>query len=224
MGGGAWPFLVGGAICLVNSVKERDLSLLTSYTEMFWAARALTDVFNESIALAGRPGLEKRPQRVTGPKSPRKGRREGESPVVPGPCRTTRRCLLVGLFGNAALIGRYIPSKAKYGRETDSGQVPRGKDEKDFEKRVKECLKLSGGKRMAAVDAPRSDVERREPVRRSAQGVDRHGSFCRPKLGPSIRPWRRRRLDCGTQHAPSRRASASACYGRQPTGSPSGPS
>ena len=30
MGGGAWPFLVGGVICLVNSVNERDLSLLTS--------------------------------------------------------------------------------------------------------------------------------------------------------------------------------------------------
>ena len=28
--GGAWPFLVGGVICLVNSVNERDLSLLTS--------------------------------------------------------------------------------------------------------------------------------------------------------------------------------------------------
>ncbi len=30
MGGGAWPFLVGGVICLVNSVNERDDSLLTS--------------------------------------------------------------------------------------------------------------------------------------------------------------------------------------------------
>ena len=30
MGGGAWPFLVGGLICLVNSVNERDLDLLTS--------------------------------------------------------------------------------------------------------------------------------------------------------------------------------------------------
>ncbi len=30
MGGGAWPFLVGGVIRLVNSVNERDLSLLTS--------------------------------------------------------------------------------------------------------------------------------------------------------------------------------------------------
>ncbi len=30
IGGGAWPFLVGGVICLVNSVNERDLDLLTS--------------------------------------------------------------------------------------------------------------------------------------------------------------------------------------------------
>lgn len=29
MGGGAWPFLVGGAICLVNSDNERDSFLLT---------------------------------------------------------------------------------------------------------------------------------------------------------------------------------------------------
>ncbi len=28
MGGGAWPFLVGGVICLVDSVNERDLGLL----------------------------------------------------------------------------------------------------------------------------------------------------------------------------------------------------
>jgi hypothetical protein len=32
MGGGAWPFLVGGVICLVNSVNERDLNLLNSGT------------------------------------------------------------------------------------------------------------------------------------------------------------------------------------------------
>jgi hypothetical protein len=30
MGGGAWPFLVGGVICLVNSVNERDPCLLNS--------------------------------------------------------------------------------------------------------------------------------------------------------------------------------------------------
>ena len=32
MGGGAWPFLVGGVICLVNSVNERDLNRLNSHT------------------------------------------------------------------------------------------------------------------------------------------------------------------------------------------------
>jgi len=31
MGGGAWPFLVGGVICLVNSDNERDLRLLNSH-------------------------------------------------------------------------------------------------------------------------------------------------------------------------------------------------
>jgi hypothetical protein len=31
MGGGAWPFLVGGLICLVNSDNERDLYLLNSF-------------------------------------------------------------------------------------------------------------------------------------------------------------------------------------------------
>ncbi len=35
MGGGAWPFLVGGVICLVNSVNERDLDLLNSPAHSF---------------------------------------------------------------------------------------------------------------------------------------------------------------------------------------------
>ena len=34
MGGGAWPFLVGGVICLVNSDNERDLNLLNSYVDV----------------------------------------------------------------------------------------------------------------------------------------------------------------------------------------------
>ena len=38
MGGGAWPFLVGGVICLVNSVNERDLNLLTSHAIPEWPA------------------------------------------------------------------------------------------------------------------------------------------------------------------------------------------
>ena len=31
MGGGAWPFLVGGVICLVNSDNERDSVLLNRH-------------------------------------------------------------------------------------------------------------------------------------------------------------------------------------------------
>jgi len=46
------------------------------------------------------------------------------------------------LFGIAALSGWKIPSKAKYWWETDSEQVPCGKVAKNFEKRVKEYLKL----------------------------------------------------------------------------------
>ena len=41
MGGGAWPFLVGGVICLVNSVNERDLNLLNSQREVLSGARFL---------------------------------------------------------------------------------------------------------------------------------------------------------------------------------------
>ena len=32
MGGGAWPFLVGEVVCLVNFVNERDLDLLNNST------------------------------------------------------------------------------------------------------------------------------------------------------------------------------------------------
>ena len=38
MGGGAWPFLVGGVICLVNSDNERDLDQLNSYAVLELAA------------------------------------------------------------------------------------------------------------------------------------------------------------------------------------------
>ena len=46
MGGGAWPFLVGGVICLLNCVNERDLNLLN---------RCL--VFNGVLFLEGLYGL-----------------------------------------------------------------------------------------------------------------------------------------------------------------------
>ena len=36
MGGGAWPFLVGGVICLVNSDNERDSSLLNRRAIPLW--------------------------------------------------------------------------------------------------------------------------------------------------------------------------------------------
>jgi hypothetical protein len=41
MGGGAWPFLVGGVICLVNSVNERDLNLLNSWANSGWLTNFL---------------------------------------------------------------------------------------------------------------------------------------------------------------------------------------
>ena len=43
MGGGAWPFLVGGVICLVNSDNERDLNLLTRF---FYT---INDIFLEGL-------------------------------------------------------------------------------------------------------------------------------------------------------------------------------
>ncbi len=39
MGGGAWPFLVGGVICLVNSVNERDPRLLNRLVNGFTIGR-----------------------------------------------------------------------------------------------------------------------------------------------------------------------------------------
>ena len=51
MGGGAWPFLVGGVICLVYSVNERDLDLLNSVA----LPRArLTQHFLEGLSVASR--------------------------------------------------------------------------------------------------------------------------------------------------------------------------
>ena len=45
MGGGAWPFLVGGVICLVNSVNERDLRLLNSVAHL----RMLSSLLRETL-------------------------------------------------------------------------------------------------------------------------------------------------------------------------------
>ena len=53
MGGGAWPFLVGGVICLVNSVNERDLDLLNSSTN----PSGLVRDFLEGLAIISRTRL-----------------------------------------------------------------------------------------------------------------------------------------------------------------------
>ena len=42
MGGGAWPFLVGGVICLVDSDNGRDLSVLVGHGQL-WLVRGLLD-------------------------------------------------------------------------------------------------------------------------------------------------------------------------------------
>ena len=47
MGGGAWPFLVGGVICLVNSVNERDPRLLNSCTNALHWSQLLRGTFGD---------------------------------------------------------------------------------------------------------------------------------------------------------------------------------
>jgi hypothetical protein len=54
MGGGAWPFLVGGVICLVNSVNERDPCLLNSW---------VNDSFIDYSFLEGRSSLKMKEDR-----------------------------------------------------------------------------------------------------------------------------------------------------------------
>jgi hypothetical protein len=68
VGGGAWPFLVGGAICLVNSDNERDSVLLTRRVIPVGRARPAPAVSAAGVRVAssGRPGI---PERVR-PSSP----------------------------------------------------------------------------------------------------------------------------------------------------------
>ncbi len=47
MGGGAWPFLVGGVICLVNSVNERDPCLLNNFANAFVLVEFLRGTFGD---------------------------------------------------------------------------------------------------------------------------------------------------------------------------------
>ena len=52
MGGGAWPLLVGGVICLVSSVNERDLDLLNSNEKLTFLGllrRGTLRVYREEV-------------------------------------------------------------------------------------------------------------------------------------------------------------------------------
>ncbi|WZY99641.1 hypothetical protein YC2023_071970 [Brassica napus] len=81
-------------------------------------------------------------------------------------------------------------SGGKFRPRLNIGERPiTNKYREDFEKIVKECLKLSGGKRMGAGNASWSDAEWSNPVCRSIRGVDRRGL-------------RRCCLNRGLQHAP----------------------
>ena len=53
MGGGAWPFLVGGVICQVNSGNERDLRLLNSHVMLRIHGRLLRGTTGGELAEVG---------------------------------------------------------------------------------------------------------------------------------------------------------------------------
>ncbi|WZZ15198.1 hypothetical protein YC2023_108287 [Brassica napus] len=87
-----------------------------------------------------------------------------------------------GAVYESGCLGMQPQSGGKFRPRLNMGERPiANKYREDFEKRVKECLKLSGGKRMGAGDASWLDAERSNPVHRSIRGVDRHGlspGFC----------------------------------------------
>ncbi|KAL2248767.1 UNVERIFIED_CONTAM: hypothetical protein Sindi_2350400, partial [Sesamum indicum] len=92
------------------------------------------------LVTASEPGtaqLENRAASLGGPgPSPlERGAGEGESPVVPGPCRTTRRCRRVGLFGNAAQSG----GKFRPRLNTGERNKPRGGSRRSASLRLTGC-------------------------------------------------------------------------------------
>ncbi|KAL2223594.1 UNVERIFIED_CONTAM: hypothetical protein Sindi_3067300 [Sesamum indicum] len=107
MGGGAWPFLVGGAICLVNSVNERDLSLLTSYAEVCDALRCsgpharYTDVIQRVYSL----GRQARIIAIVGLQRGIPSKRESSARVDYVPALCTHRPSLLPIEWSGEVFG-----------------------------------------------------------------------------------------------------------------------
>ncbi|CAN6973262.1 unnamed protein product [Brassica rapa subsp. trilocularis] len=87
-----------------------------------------------------------------------------------------------GAVYESGCLGMQPQSGGKFRPRLNMGERP-------IANKYRECLKLSGGKRMGAGDASWSDAERSNPVRRSIRGMNRRGL-------------RRRCLNLGLQHAP----------------------
>ncbi|CAN7111038.1 unnamed protein product [Brassica rapa subsp. narinosa] len=73
-----------------------------------------------------------------------------------------------GAVYESGCLGMQPQSGGKFRPRLNMGERP-------IANKYRECLKLSGGKRMGAGDASWSDAERSNPVRRSIRGVDRCG-------------------------------------------------
>ncbi|CAF2098258.1 unnamed protein product [Brassica napus] len=90
-----------------------------------------------------------------------------------------------GTVYESGCLGMQPQSSGKFRPRLNVGERPiANKYREDFEKRVKECLKLSGGKRMGAGDSSRSNAEQSNPP------------------GLLLRLRRRCCLNRGLQHAP----------------------
>ncbi|CAF2152189.1 unnamed protein product [Brassica napus] len=101
-----------------------------------------------------------------GPSSLERGTREGECPSCPDPVAPR------GAVYESGCLGMQPQSGGKFRPRLNMGERPIANK---YRERVKECLKLSGGKRMGAGDASWSDAEQSNPVCRSIRGVDRRG-------------------------------------------------
>ena len=102
MDGGAWPFLVGGVICLVNSDNERDSPLLTSRLDLDMRG-ACRPVAWPAAARVFRTGLV-----VCACASPRRKRRAGvgtAAPTVRCPPARTRAPSKSVAYSNVFLEG-----------------------------------------------------------------------------------------------------------------------